>query len=126
MSVAVLKYVDDLMQSMGIPYGFMRYNNEPPSEKYYFVGDYTELEMTTKEENGMQEITFILRGFTRDSWLLLEQAREKIEKSVAKTAILPDGTGIAVFYGSAMPVPTGDAELKSIKINLNIQEWKVN
>ena len=126
MSVAVLKYVDDLMQSMGIPYGFMRYNHEPPIEKYYFVGDYTELEMTTKEENGMQEITFILRGFTRDSWLLLEQAREKIEKSVAKTAILPDGTGSAVFYGSAMPVPTGDADLKSIKINLNIQEWKVN
>lgn len=126
MSIAVLKYVADLMQSLDIPYGFMRYNHDPPKEQYYFVGEYMELEMTTKEENGMQEITFILRGFTRDSWLLLEQAREKIEKSVARTAILPDGTGIAIFYGSAMPVPTGDAELKSIKINLNIQEWKVN
>lgn len=125
MSVAVLKYVDNLMQSMGIPYGFMRYNGIPP-DGYYFTGEYSELEMTAREENGKQDILFILRGFTRGDWLLLEQAKEKIEKNVAKTAILEDGTGIAVFYGSAMPVPTGDAELKSIKINLNIQEWKVN
>ena len=125
MSVAVLKYMDDLMQSMGIPYEFMRWQHEPP-DACYFTGEYTELEMSNREENGRQDITFILRGFTRGSWLLLEEAKEKIEKHVAKTAILPDGTGIAVFYGSAMPVPTGDAELKSIKINLNIQEWKVN
>ena len=125
MSEAAFAYVAQLMESMEIPYAFGMWNEEP-SDGYYFTGDYMEEPSTTKEENGYQATTFILRGFTRKSWLLLEQAKAKIEKSIAKTAILPDGTGIAIFYGSAMPVPTGDAELKSIKINLNIQEWKVN
>lgn len=124
MSIAALKYISDLMQSLGIPYEFMRWNSDPP-EDYYFVGEYNEIAMTTKEEDGRQDTTFILRGFTRKSWLLLEQAKAKIEANVTKTAILDDGTGIAVFYESGTVVSTGDAELKSIKINLNIEEWKV-
>lgn len=120
-----LKYVKNLMESLALPYSFMRWNEKPP-EDLYFVGEYIESPSATKEECGFQETTFILRGFTRQEWLLLETAKSKIEANVAKTAILDDGSGIAVFYESASPVPTGDAELKSIKINLNIQEWKVN
>lgn len=125
MSIAAFEYINALMQGMGIPYEFMRWQNQLPDD-YFFVGEYIEVPSLTKEENGMQEITFILRGYTRKSWLLLEQARELIEKNCARTAILPNGNGIAVFYDSASVVQTGEAELKSIKINLNIQEWKVN
>ena len=125
MSIAALAYIADLMQSMGIPYDFMRWNTEPPDD-YYFVGEYIEEPSPTKQESGKQDTTFILRGFTRGSWLLLEQAKAKIEKNCAKTAILSDGSGIAVFYDSATVVPTGDSELKSVKINLTIQEWRVN
>ena len=125
MTEATLKYVADLMWSLDIPYEFMRWNTGIPPD-VYFVGEYIESPSMTKEENGFQESTFILRGFTRQDWLMLERAKAKIEANVAKTAILDDGSGIAVFYESASPVPTGDAELKSIKINLNIQEWKVN
>lgn len=125
MSESTLKYVSDLLESLDIPYEFMRWNGETIPD-YYFVGEYIENPSMTLEENGHQETTFILRGFTRQTWLLLERAKAKIEANVAKTAILDDGSGIAVFYESANPVPTGDAELKSIKINLNIQEWKVN
>jgi len=124
MSESTLKYVSDLLESLDIPYEFMRWTEDVIPD-YYFVGEYIENPSMTLEENGHQETTFILRGFTRQSWLLLERAKAKIEASMAKTAILDNGSGIAVFYESAMPVPTGDAELKSIKINLNIQEWKV-
>lgn len=125
MSIAALAYIKNLMQGMGIPYEFMRWNSgEPPN--CYFVGEYIESPPTTLEENGYQETTFILRGFTRGEWMALELAKSKIEANVGKTAILDDGSGIAIFYDSASPVATGDAELKSIKINLNIQEWKVN
>lgn len=125
MSMAAYKYVSDLMDSLSIPYAFMEWREKPP-EDYYFVGQYTENTMTGREENGRQDITFYLRGFTRKDWLFLEQAKEKIEKSAPRTAILPNGHGIAVFYDGASAVPTGDAELKSIKINLTIQEWMVN
>lgn len=124
MSEATLKYVSELMESLEIPYEFMRWNSGIPPDMY-FVGEYIENPSMTKEESGFQETTFILRGFTRQSWLLLEQAKAKIEANMAKTAILDDGSGIAVFYDYSNPVPTGDAELKSIKINLLIQEWKV-
>lgn len=125
MSVAALKYVEEMMAGLNIPYAFMRWNTHPPDD-YYFVGEYIESAMVTREEDGHQDTTFILRGFTRGDWLSLEKAKEKIEKQCAKTAILADGTGIAVFYESGAVVPTYDAELKSVKINLQIQEWKVN
>ena len=124
MSEAALKFISDLMESMGIPYAFMEWQERPPD--CYFVGEYMDNPSPTREESGLTESTFILRGFTRREWLLLEQAKQKIEKRVAVTAILDDGSGIAVFYDTAQPVPTGDSELKSIKINLEIQERKVN
>lgn len=124
MSEAALKFISDLMERLGIPYAFMEWEDEIPD--YYFVGEYMDNPSPTREESGLQESTFILRGFTRKSWLLLEQAKAKIEKNVGITAILDDGSGIAVFCAPAQPVPTGDHELKSIKINLDIQERKVN
>ena len=123
MSTAALSYVSNLMGKLSIPYAFMRWEETPP--ECYFVGEYIEVPSLTLEENGYQETTVILRGFTRGSWLLLEQAKAKIEANASKTAILGNGSGIAVFYESGEVVPTGDAELKSIKINLNIKEWKV-
>lgn len=125
MSEAGLQFIANLMERIGIPYAFLEWQEKPPND-YYFVGDYIEEDNNTKDENGLQRSTFILRGFTRKSRMFLEQAKAKIEKAVSVTAILDDGSGIAVFYGSGNHVPTGDAELKSIKINLNIQEWRVN
>ena len=125
MSMASMEYVNGMMSGLSLPYEFMRWTDDDIPD-VYFTGEYSEIPSTTREENGRQDVTVILRGFTRKEWLLLEEAKAKIEKSCAKTVILPDGTGLAVFYDSAMPVPTGDAELKSIKINLTIQEWRVN
>lgn len=124
MRVKSLEYMGALMQSIGIPYAYMEWKQKPPDE--YFVGEAIENPALTLEENGIQETTFILRGFTGGSWLNLEMFKEKIEKSLMKTAILDDGTGIAIFYDSATPVPTYVEGWKSIKINLKIQEWKVN
>lgn len=124
MSEAALKFISGLLESLGIPYEFMEWTSEI---KYpYFVGEYQEVESMTKEEDGFQETAFILTGFTRGSWLSLEEAKEKIEKGITKTATTEDGSAVAVFYGSSFPVPTGDDELKKIQINLTIKEWKVN
>ena len=124
MSIAALQFMANLMQGMGVPYQFMRWTEQPPDD-YYTVGEYIESASLTREESGRQDSTCILRLFTRKSWMFLEQAKAKIESAVPITAILPDGTGIAVFYESGMVVPTGDMQLKSMQINLQIQEWKV-
>jgi arabinogalactan endo-1,4-beta-galactosidase len=126
MSEEALAFVKDLLKSIGIPYEFGQWNSGYPPDGYYMVGDYIEHDPTTLEENGHQEYTFILRGYTRGERLILQQAKTKIKKHIAQTAILPNGNGIAIFYGTGNRVPTGDGAVKSIKINLKIQEWSVN
>ena len=127
MSKAVLKLVSDAMNSLGLEYDFGTYKKNPVVYPY-FVGEYQETESTT--EDGLQETTFLLTGFSRDSWLTLETAKEKIENYFnhvsGKTVITDNGSAVAIFYAGSLIVPTGDAELKSIQVNLSIKEWKVN
>ena len=127
MSKRVLKIVSDAMEAMGIAYGLGTYAGNPIVYPY-FVGEYNETEPFT--EDGLQESTFLLNGFTRGAWLDLENAKEKIEgyfnKVGGNTVITANGSGVAIFYAVAQIVPTGDAELKRIQINLSIKEWSVN
>lgn len=127
MSKQMLKVVSDGMKTMGIEYGFGAYAKYPVVYPY-FVGEYTEREATT--EDGLQESTFLLTGFHRGTWSELEDTKERIEQYFnqvsGKTVITDNGSAVAVFYGNSLIVPTGDAELKSIQINLNVKEWKVN
>ena len=127
MSIRSLKIVSDAMEALGIEYGFAEYAKTPVVYPY-FVGEYTERESLT--EDGLQETTFLLTGFHRGTWLELERAKEQIENYFnqvsGKIVITEDGSAVAIFYANALIVPTGDAELKSIQINLSVKEWKVN
>lgn len=124
MRIATLQFINGILEGLGIPYAYMQWAEKPPDD--FFVGESIEVSSLTLEEDGRQETTFILRGYTSGDWLKLQTYQEKIERNITRTAILDDGTGVAVFYDSAMVVPTGVAGWKSIKINLKIQEWKVN
>lgn len=136
----VLQFITQFMEGLGIPYEFGTWTQsqnqtrsiDPSSGTWrengvsdpYFVGEYTETESYEREENGYQETTFLLTG-TGTSWINLERAKNIIKEHLPKTAILEDHSGIAVFYGYSLPIPTGDAELKRIQINLTIKEWSV-
>lgn len=123
MSIEALSYITDKLNEININYEFMQWSKKVTYP--YFVGEYQEAE--SLNEDGLQESTFILTGFSKESWLGLEQEKEKIEKKFNfNAAILPSGNGIAVFYLNSLVVPTGDAELKRIQINLMVKEWKVN
>lgn len=130
MTKAALKIISDAMESLGIEYGFGEYSTDEDGNVVYpyFVGEYTETEPYT--EDGLQETTFLLVGFSRGSWLELENKKEQIEtyfnRVSGRTVIADNGSAVAVFYSYSLIVPTGDAELKSIQINLTIKEWKVN
>lgn len=124
MSIAALNIISDSMSELKIPYCFAEWKGDVPDR--YFVGEYQEVESPTKEEDGYQETSFILTGTTRSSWLSLEKDKETIEKYFPKSLITKDGSCVAIFYANSFVVPTGDAELKRIQINLTIKEWKVN
>lgn len=126
MTADILKIISDAMDEMHLNYEFMEWSAEPVYP--YFVGEYQEVELLS--EDGLQECTFILTGFSRTTWLALEEAKSKIEnyfnKISGKTVIAESGNAVAIFYATSFPVQTGDAELKRIQINLTIKEWKVN
>lgn len=130
MSKMVLQVISDGMKFLGLEYGLGSYSGNAAGKKVYpyFVGEYTESETDT--ESGLQESTFLLTGFSRGTWLSLEDAVDSIRsyfnRISGKTVIADNGSAVAVFYSTAMIVPTGDAELKRIQINLDVKEWKVN
>lgn len=123
MTIAALKFISDVLDDLNINYQFGEWSTNPVPDPY-FVGEYSESESLTREEDGLQESTFMLTG-TGTNWLALEQAKASIENNISKTAILSNGNGIAVFYAGTLMIPTGDAELKRIQINLTIKEWSV-
>lgn len=123
MSGDVLKLISDDMKSLGLKYAFLRWNDEVIYP--YFIGEYTEEPMMT--EDNMQDTSFLITGTTRGSFLDLEKAKEKIKKLYCdgKRQITTSGTGVVIFYENAIPVPTDEADLKKIQINLLVKEWKV-
>ena len=123
--IETLEFIREQMEILEIPYEFMAWSSDV---KYpYFVAEISEIEPTT--EDGLEEKKIIITGFTRDNWMELIEVQEKIKKAFpsigGKTAVLDDGSGIAVFYDTALPVPTGEAEIKKIEIYLTIKLWKV-
>lgn len=123
MSIDGIEYVKNMMAELEIPFQFMEWAGTIPD--MYFVGEYQEIDSGVREESGLHESTFILTGFTRGSWLSLEEAKEEIEEAFSRTDVLENGNGIALSYEQSNVIPTGDAELKRIEININIKEWKV-
>lgn len=128
MSIEVLETIADVMKEINMPYAFMEYkakSGKPP--KTYFVGEYQEMEPAS--EDGEQNDIFIITGFSREAWLVLEEAKKKIKEAFppigGRVAIVGSGSAVAIFYASSFPVPTEDAELKKMQINLSIKGWSV-
>lgn len=111
------------LNGIGVPYEFMRYTS--PVEDRYWVGEYTET--ITDTEDGYGEGTLILTGTTKDSWMTLMQDRANIEDHFPSVGGLRKATdtGVVVFfYENSFPVPTDEADLKRIQINIHIKSWK--
>lgn len=124
MSVAALEFISKKMEEIGVPYQFGNWEGPLPEEYYCIADGYIEPPSPYKTESGKTEATLYLRLYTRKNVLVLEQAKELIEKTFALTAILDDGSAVAIFYDGSQITPTGDNAWIAMKINLNIQEWR--
>lgn len=121
--MSVLGIISEELHGIGVPYEFMQWTSDVVYP--YFVGEYSEFPSVT--EDGHKESTVILTGTTKGSWLELEQIRAKIESHFPAVCGLRRSTDtgtVVVYYGNSFPVPTGEADLKRIQINLDIKEWK--
>ncbi|MGD6877835.1 hypothetical protein [Bacillus infantis] len=126
MTTDALSIISDAMAEMGLNYEFMEWKSAPAYP--YFVGEYQET--APMSENGEQDTTFILTGFSRDTWQTLEDAKALIEnyfnRDYGKVVIADSGNAVAIFYDNSLVIRQENSELKRIQINLTIKEWKVN
>lgn len=121
MTQETLRYIAETLTSAGINYEFGQWSGEIVYP--YFVGEYTESEPLT--EDGLLQSTFTLNGFSRTTWLALEQAKATVERVFSNhVKLLTSGNGVCIFYAGALIVPENDPELKRMQINLTIKEWR--
>ena len=91
----------------------------------YLTGEFTEV--PTMTEDGYEETEVILTGFHRGKYIDLLDLKNRIKQHFHPICGLSANTDSGViigFYNGSFPVPTGEADLKRIQINLLIKEWK--
>lgn len=121
-----LQFINEQMDILAVPYEFGEWTS---GVQYpYGVGEITE--EPTMTEDGFEQSTLLLTFFNRGSegvLLGLEEIKEKIKKhfhSIYGLRATTKSGSITVYYGGAFYVPTNEAELKRLQINLIIKEWK--
>ena len=118
-----LKFINEQMDSIAVPYEFGEWSS--PVSYPYGVGEITEDPITT--EDGAEQSTLLLTYFNRGKLIDLLEIKEKIKKHFNPIDGLrgeTEGGAIAVFYDGFLTIPSGEADLKKIQINLKIKEWK--
>lgn len=126
MTRKALTIINKAMKTLGLEYGLVRYDKKPVAYPYW-VGEYQEI--APSSESGHSTTTFMLTGFHRGAWEEFETQKESIanyfNKVSGKTVMADDGSAVAIFYTNSLILPTMDAELKRIQINLDVHEWSV-
>ena len=118
-----LKFINDQMDILAVPYEYGEWTSDVSYP--YSVGELTEEPIMN--EDGSAESTMLLTVFNRGSYIELERIKETIRKHfnpICGLCAKTDSGSIAVFFDGSFPVPTGEADLKRIQINLTIKEWK--
>ena len=119
-----LKFINSQMELIGVPYEFGQWSSA--IQYPYFVGEITEEPTNTEDGQGMS--TMLLTGFHRGKMIDLLTVMEKIKNHFNPIHGLRSRTGsggsIAVFFDGFFSIPSGEADLKKIQINLKIFEWK--
>lgn len=120
----MLKFIKEQMDILDIPYEFGEWTQA--LQYPYFVGELPSPE-DNPTEDGKEVQTLILNGWHRGQFTDLEFAKEKIKQhfhTILGRHGWTDSGSISVYYEGAFYIPTGEADLKRIQINLKILQWK--
>ena len=118
-----LKFINNEMDAIAVPYQFGGWSGKTVYP--YGVGEITE--EATLTEDGAEESTLMLTFWNRGSLIALENIKTTIKKHFHPIYGLrsdTDSGAIAVFFDTAFLVPSGEADIFKMQINLKIKEWK--
>ena len=79
-------------------------------------------------EDGKEEPTVILTGFSRGKRITLEQQKSIIKDHFRHgvSVMTENGSAVVIFYGGSLPIPLEEGDLKKCQVNLTIKSWKGN
>lgn len=120
----ILNIIDtQLTEELGLNYEFGQMTKSPPTYPYW-VGEISESAPMT--EDGLEEPTIILTGYSRNSFLELETQKEALKDrfKYGVSVITESGAAVVIFYDGALNVPSDEADLKKCQVNLKIKLWK--
>lgn len=121
----LLKFINEQMEALNIPYQFGEWASKTVPDTY-FVGELMDEPTTT--EDGAEVSAFLLTGFNRGGqYITLETVKKQIKQHFNKVVGLSAKTesgSINVAYENSFYIPSGEADIKKIQINLKIKEWK--
>lgn len=121
----ILAVINDQLEGLGLNYEFGKMT-QSPTQYPYWVGDYTEPEGVT--EDGKEEPTVILTGFSRGKFIELETQKATIKEHFRHgvSVITKSGWAVVIFYGGSLNISLEDDDLKRCQVNLSIKFWKGN
>lgn len=122
----ILGVTKDELKNIDVPYAFMRWTSKTKPNRYW-IGEYTET--PSNAEDGYEEYDVLLTGTTENAWVELLQDVTKIKDRFPAIGGFTKTTtkgAVVIFYENSFPVPTGEANLKRIQVNLKVKTWKGN
>ena len=119
--IEVLKALKNEFKRLNIPYSYDEWGKDV--ELPYFIGELSEL--TTNDEDGKREFSFILTGEDVDTYTNLYRVTEILKKEYKQSKKIKLDTGLMVMtYNRTFNVPVDGERVKRTQTEFTIYLWE--
>lgn len=119
--IPVLKALKNEFKALNIPYSYDDWKKDVTLP--YFVGELSEI--TTNDEDGKREFSFILTGEDVDTYTNLYRVTEILKNTYKQSKKIKLDNGLMVMiYNRTFNVPVNDERVKRTQIEFTIYLWE--
>lgn len=119
--IEVLKALKNEFKRLNIPYSYDEWGKDV--ELPYFIGELSEI--TTNDEDGKREFSFILTGEDVDTYTNLYNKIEILKKEYKQSKKIKLGTGLMVMtYNRTFNVPVDGERVKRTQTEFTLYVWE--
>ena len=119
--IEVLKALKNEFKRLNIPYSYDEWGKDV--ELPYFIGELSEI--TTNDEDGKREFSFILTGEDVDTYTNLYNKIEILKKEYKQSKKIKLDTGLMVItYNRTFNVPVDGERVKRTQTEFTIYLWE--
>ena len=119
--IEVLKALKNEFKRLNIPYSYDEWGKDV--ELPYFIGELSEI--TTNDEDGKREFSFILTGEDVDTYTNLYKITENLKNTYKQSKKIKLDTGLMVMtYNRTFNVPVDGERVKRTQTEFTIYLWE--